>query len=476
MRPVQPIHNSPIANLDILVLTQVRSYLTYRIDNTQQIREKIKDYGPIKNGDFLFSLDVKQMYPSLPTCDEALMVIRKKLQKHAQHIDFFNFKLGHIMEFLKFIWENSYIEVNEKVYKQSSGVGTGGHSSPGVADILIDDMYMTAIEIEKVLPGCLSLYVDDSIGIWTESLQKYQQFISTLNNTWPTVEFESTLEDSNREIVFLDIKIKIEEEYNITYEFHQKPTHCNRYLDYLSHTPEQTKINIVLSEARRIINNCSHIEKSYPHLEKLRKHLINSNYPTQLINKYITMAIENPIPKIKSKAKDEYKNSYLIRIPYMNEPFTRIVKKHVKKSKLNIKVVVKAAMSIKRKVTSSPSNCKCQSCKNKFPCTSRDMVYQATCKFCKESYLGATGRMGDQRFKEHEASVRRENDASSIGKHILDKHSQIDSYEVRDINNYYEFSILKHCKDTFEAFLSEDILIKTKKPAINNMTGNGFTF
>ena len=84
--------------------------------------------------------------------------------------------------------------------------------------------------------------------------------------------------------------------------------------------------------------------------------------------------------------------------------------------------------------------------------------------------------MGDQRFKEHEASVRRENDASSIGKHILDKHSQIDSYEVRDINNYYEFSILKHCKDTFEAFLSEDILIKTKKPAINNMTGNGFTF
>ena len=447
MRPVQPIHNSPIANLDILVLTQVRSYLTYRIDNTQQIREKIKDYGPIKNGDFLFSLDVKQMYPSLPTCDEALMVIRKKLQKHAQHIDFFNFKLGHIMEFLKFIWENSYIEVNEKVYKQSSGVGTGGHSSPGVADILIDDMYMTAIEIEKVLPGCLSLYVDDSIGIWTESLQKYQQFISTLNNTWPTdiliddmymtaieiekvlpgclslyvddsigiwteslqkyqqfistlnntwptVEFESTLEDSNREIVFLDIKIKIEEEYNITYEFHQKPTHCNRYLDYLSHTPEQTKINIVLSEARRIINNCSHIEKSYPHLEKLRKHLINSNYPTQLINKYITMAIENPIPKIKSKAKDEYKNSYLIRIPYMNEPFTRIVKKHVKKSKLNIKVVVKAAMSIKRKVTSSPSNCKCQSCKNKFPCTSRDMVYQATCKFCKESYLGGHGKDG----------------------------------------------------------------------------------
>ena len=104
------------------------------------------------------------------------------------------------------------------------------------------------------------------------------------------------------------------------------------------------------------------------------------------------------------------------------------------------------------------------------------MVYKATCKHCNESYLGATGRPGGQRYKEHAASVRRENDATSIGKHILEKHPQIDSYEVRDINNYYEFWILKYCKDTLEVFLSEDILIKTHKPTINNMMGNGFTF
>ena len=56
------------------------------------------------------------------------------------------------MEFLKFIFLNSYLEVNGKVYYQESGISTGGHSSPGVADMLIDDMYMIALEIEKADP------------------------------------------------------------------------------------------------------------------------------------------------------------------------------------------------------------------------------------------------------------------------------------------------------------------------------------
>ena len=266
----------------------------------------------------------------------------------------------------------------------------------------------------------------------------------------------------------------MEEDNTMSYEFYQKPTHSNRYLDYLSHTPEQTKINIIISEARRIINNCSLREKAFPHLENLRQHLLNSNYPIRIINKYITLALDTPRPT--PNLNKEYSNCFFLRIPYVNESFTRIIKKHAKASNLNIKVVVKAGINIKDKVTSNPSNCNCLSCKNNFPCTARDMVYKAKCKHCNESYIGATGRPGKQRFKEHAASVRRENDATSIGKHVLEKHPEIDLYETRDISNYFEFSILKHCKDTLQTFLSEDILIKTQKPLINNAMGNGFTF
>ena len=335
-------------------------------------------------------------------------------------------------------------------------------------------MYCTTIDKIEIEPNILSLYVDDSLGICTQGEIKYKLFLESLNGVWPTVEFESTRENDKREIVFLDLKIKILEDYSITYEFYQKPTHCGRYLNYLLHTPEQTKINIVISEARRIIRNCALKEDAFKHLENFRVQLLNSEYPINFINKYITHAIENPIPL--QKTNDEFKNCYFLSIPFINEPFTRLIKKHVKASKLNIKVIVKPGISIKNIVKPSKPKCQCEPCNNNFPCNSRDMVYQATCKFCKEKYQGATGRPGSHRFKEHEASVRRENTATTLGKHILEEHAEVDSYDDRKIENYYEFKILRHCKDTLEAFLAEDLYIKRDRPKVNNNQGNGFTF
>ena len=151
-------------------------------------------------------------------------------------------------------------------------------------------MYCTTIEKIKIEPNALSLYVDDSFGIWTQGEERYNWLLDTLNEIWPTVEFESTRENEKREVVFLDVKIKILEDQNLTYEFHQKPTHCGKYLNYMSHTPEQTKINIVISEARRIIKNCALRNDAFKHLENFRLQLLNSEYPINFINKYITFA------------------------------------------------------------------------------------------------------------------------------------------------------------------------------------------
>ena len=84
-----------------------------------------------------------------------------------------------------------------------------GHSSPPAADILMDYMYNKALNEAKVNPTGLCLYVDDSWGIWTEGKERYMEFINTLNSIWPTVIFESTLQDEDKRIIFLDLKIKI---------------------------------------------------------------------------------------------------------------------------------------------------------------------------------------------------------------------------------------------------------------------------
>ena len=127
------------------------------------------------------------MFPSLSICENTLKIIRDKIQLHAANIDFFDFKIGHIVEFLKFIWEHNYIKVNGKTYQQTSGISTGGHSSQGVADIIIDHMYCTTNEKIEIEPNALSLYVDDSFGIWTQGEERYNLLLDTLYEIWPTV-------------------------------------------------------------------------------------------------------------------------------------------------------------------------------------------------------------------------------------------------------------------------------------------------
>lgn len=245
----------------------------------------------------------------------------------------------------------------------------------------------------------------------------------------------------------------------------------------------QTKINIVISESRRIIKNCSKIETAHSHLHKFRTQLQNSGYPTEFINTHMTTAIENPIPPPKNK-KDtndkEKENQFILKLPYVSEPFTRIIKKHVKKSGIKAKVVVSSGTTIKKMTLKPLKKCPCESCKNGIPCTLRDFVYHATCIKCNKNktennceYIGVSGCPGKKRYEEHEQSVRCKNDRTSIGQHILQKHKRITNPKI---DKLFKFKILKNCRDTLEAYLAEDHYIKDCKPTMNNNFGNGFTF
>ena len=484
VRPVQPVKNSAIENLDILiykVLSQLLPHLKYRIENTGIVLDKIKNSSPLQPDDFLFSLDICSMYQSLPIDDISLRIIRDKLKEHQDSIDLFGFKIRHIMLCIMFIWEHNYIKINNNTYKQELGLSTRGHSSPAVAEILVDYMYILAIDKTKSDPKDLSLYLDDSYGIWKEGKEKYDNFVNSLNSIWPTVQFESTIQDENKTIIFLDLKIKIENDLTLSHEFYQKPTHSGKFLNFTSHTPMQTKINIVVSESRRILKNCSKKEKAYEYLHKFRTQLLNSDYPIEFINTHITTALENPVPTPKNNNSQSTldEKQYILKCPYVSEPFTRIIKKHVKKSGINAKVVVSSGTTLKKMSLKPSQKCTCSSCNNGIPCTMRDFVYEATCIKCNKNeeyngkYIGVSGRPGNKRYEEHSQSVRSKNDRTSIGQHVLQKHKRIRNPKIENI---FKFKVLKNCKDTLQAFLAEDHYIKELKPSLNNNFGNGFSY
>ncbi len=257
---------------------------------------------------------------------------------------------------------------------------------------------------------------------------------------------------------FLDILIRVKSDGSVEHELYQKPTNSGQYLHYSSHCPMRTKTNIVTSETRRILRSCSTIQLAWKHLENLRKNLLTSGYPQNETSLLITKTVSqhnNPSRKI-NRRKDA--QDFILRVPYINEATSRIMKKIADNSGLNIRLVTTPGSSVESLIREKPKHdaCQCTIHQNNINCKQQYIVYRATCQLCGEQYIGGSARPSSERIKEHEASVRLQNTRTTLGEHLLSKHATNLPDTVRkghrDYNNFfqlYDFKIQRrigHCK------------------------------
>ena len=122
------------------------------------------------------------------------------------------------------------------------------------------------------------------------------------------------------------------------------------------------------------------------------------------------------------------------------------------------------------------------------PCKTKHYVYEFTCNHCTDkdtnkkpvTYVGASRRTMVKRLGQHEASVRRFNDRTTIGEHMSKVHSNLKPNTIPrrvNFNNLFKHftpKLLHKGKDTLDTFLKENMHIKLTKPSMNTMLTNGF--
>ena len=463
LRMVQPVKGSAIERLDLItgkVLTQILPLLKYRVDSSQRFIEKclspwVRREESEGNGHGrhnkkreeggntaihqlqLCSIDVENMYPTLPTSDTALDVLLTYLLQHQHNID--------------------QKALNETPVAQH--------------------------------PLYLATYVDDSISLWQQDTHAHN-FLNRLNSIWPTMNFTSE-NAVNNQLSFLDVALT-QSGHNISHELHQKPTHSGKYLSYTAHCEERIKWNIVRSETRRIIYLCSDISLAWPHFDKLRRNLTNSGYPKEKVTFTILQQVRDlqqdhqstPMP---TRAWEDH---YILKVPYCNEATTRILKANIKRSRLPIKLVTTSGKTVAEVVKGSLRNrvapqqqCKCPLHNHNIPCKVSHVVYQATCTRCNERYIGATGRPIINRLQEHENSARLGYSRTRLGEHLSDKHPQaVLGNTTSGRRNWQSFfrnfdvKILDHSRDSLGIFLLENHYLEKNQPEINIQTQNGYVF
>jgi hypothetical protein len=258
----------------------------------------------------------------------------------------------------------------------------------------------------------------------------------------------------------------------------------------------------VVPVSRRVMENCSQKDSVWKHLERLKRNLLNSNYPIKIVLTRMMREIDNQLrnwdhryDRIDDKAQPQSQRSsatttkidyeYVLKIPYVSEAYTRMVKKDLKDIGINARVVPVAGPSLQSLLTKRQDvECDCLLCKEgeDVSCCEKHVIYEATCKLCHEKYRGVCNRFLVKRMEEHEYSVRKANTKSALGTHFRDHLIAGDPVPItsnkpslENLLSSYTIKKIDKGKDSIEAYIKEGLRIKETKPMLNEKLENGWT-
>ena len=131
----------------------------------------------------IVSFDVTALFTSVPV-DLAMEITKRKLSGTYSWKYHTNLSQDEILDLLSFVLSNSYFTFEEKHYHQISGCAMGSPLSAVIAELVMQDVEMRAINPSPVSPKWWQRDVDDSSACHKDLT--FNCFISTYILSTPT--------------------------------------------------------------------------------------------------------------------------------------------------------------------------------------------------------------------------------------------------------------------------------------------------
>ena len=265
-----------------------------------------------------------------------------------------------------------------------------------------------------------------------------------IKNQKKSEKFTKELEKSGQ-LAFLDVSIQQMEDGSLATRIYKKPTHMNRYLQYLSHHLVNQKVSVARTLFSRANCITSNNEKKIEEFHQITKTLKNNGFPSNKCSfkKYL---------KNHNFRKTEKLKRFTL-IPYVqgvSEPISRIL------------IQVGIGVALKPHHTLSSLFGKPKDVIN-FE-QKRGLVYQISCWDCNAVYVCETGRSVRTRKREHVDAVKTFNTKKSVlSQHVMDFDHRIDWDNVK---------ILKSESHAYRRRVAESFLINQKACSCNVINRN----
>jgi len=110
---------------------------------------------------------------------------------------------SEFLKALKLILDSTYFKFNNLIYKQKFGTPMRSPLSPIIAEVVLQDLEMKALELLNIEIPFYHRYVDDIV--LAASRQKINECLNTFNSLHNRLQF--TLETGGKRLNFLDVTI-----------------------------------------------------------------------------------------------------------------------------------------------------------------------------------------------------------------------------------------------------------------------------
>ncbi|XP_078354461.1 uncharacterized protein LOC144639077 [Oculina patagonica] len=432
-RPIVSACNCPTellaTYLDQITSPLVRSLPSYVKDTNHMLDiTQTFSYPTTSANRFVFTMDIKSFYTVIPNNDGLLALThfldkRPVLEPPTQSL----VRLAELVLTL-----NSY-SFNGGFYQQTGGVAMGSRLGPNYACLFVGHVEE---QIFQQYPGrkpdLYKRYIDDIVGAAACSKSELDDFATFVNNFHPSLQFTWTISD--KQLPFLDLLLKPTPQ-GLATTIHYKETDSHSYLTYTSAHPVQCKNSVPYSQFLRLKRICSDENDYNTKSKEMSSFFLHREYPPAVVERALQRVIGISRETALRPSNDGQSNEQVILFDN-----SHVLGAYRRGTNLRDSLVRSSLQSgantgdephgtfpchRPRYRTCAHANPASQintlggllTIRQRFSCTTSNIVYIITCRACTMSCIGETGRRLGDRFCEHLRSVERKADLP-VAKHF----------------------------------------------------------
>ena len=330
----------------------------------------------------------------------------------------------------------TFLAPDNTEWYQRDGVAMGSQLGPALANVWMAKKIDPKVR-EILQNGKYHRYVDDTLASTKED--HIQDIHTKMNEIHEKVEITIERPDENRELAFLDIKIKMNEDVSSTTSLYRKTSATDVVMNYLADAPWQHKKAAATAMIQRAISIPSNEEERQRAMTKVKEMLHMNQWP----DKVIKTLVRNIQTRNQQQTSKTIRNNLpTLTLPWVDSRTEEVLKK--------VKCIAeKKGMQIETAIRTDKIR---NVCNNKARIKNgllSNVVYELTCQTCNGFYVGQTSRHLMQRFKEHQRG------------NTLPTHTCTTGVKEEGLR------ILYRGRGTYEIRIAEAIYINDRKPTLN---------